>query len=272
MLTDYNTAQTPPILAYTAFKSANMIIGDADTESTNYGMITLHPIAFGKSIIFYWSTSDNASIGNRRYRKSAQWLQNYIAYDEKAEYLNLKFSNVAPTSYIFDGTKLPLTNYPYEYNANFVDTFPASNKKQFTDCIALFDFDEFEIEKDIRERISMSYQLDFIGKNDTIVYSKAVELNRLCSANSVTAFKIYKNSATPYGRYETKRHTDSTYLGGSGFTADSGGIYIPVNIGSYTNIAICDSDNNLLFATNASGTATSIVIYFENKKREFIKI
>ena len=276
ILTNYQTTQKPPILAYTAFKSANNIIGDADTESDDYGIISLHQIAFGKSIIFYWTALDNASIGNRRYKRlvsgGAVGLQNFIEYDAGAKYLNLKFSNAAPTSYVFDPNKLVFTVDPYDDNANFGNTHPASNKKQFTDCVSLFEFNEFDIEKDIREKISMSFQLDFIGKNGTIVYDRAIELNRLCNATTTTTFKIYKNSATEYGKYETKRHADSVYMGAFGFTADLSGIYIPVNIGNYTNIAICDSGNNLLFATNSSGTATSITIYFQNKKREFINI
>ena len=274
VLNNYATTAKPPRLAYMAFKSVNAISGDANTESDNYGMMSLHSIPFGRSLVMYWSASDNASIGTRRYKNatSSVVLQNFIAYNPTTEYVNLKFSNAAPTDYIFDEAKLPFTNDPRTRNATFENTFPASNKKQFTDCVTLFNFGEIEIEKDLRERISMTYQLDFVGKNGTIVYDKAILLNRLCNTTTTNSFKIYKNSATDYGKYETKRHSDSLYIGNAEFTADENGIYITANVGNYTNLAICDSNGNLLFATNSGGNASSVNVYMQNKKREFLKI
>ena len=184
-------------------------------------------------------------------------VQNFISYNEKANYLNIKISNVAPSSYVFDNSLLPLGGETR--NQNFEFSFPASNKKQYTDCQSFVDFGQWYIQKDLRERIKFNYQLDFVGKNGTIVYGKGVTLNRLCT-NKPTTFRIFKNRAVPYSSFERRIFANTVVEVQDG------------SIGAYNNLAITDQNLNLLFATNTSGTATSLNLSFVNKKREWLPL
>lgn len=260
LLKNYLTANTIPSLAYVAWKKAEDITADIDTDSTNYALATLTSLPLGKSIIMTWSTQDNASMGSRSYNKfnafpDSSDLQNFIAYDSKAQYLNVRFSNASPTTYLFDANLLPLSDM--DANKNFKFTFPASNKKQYTDCLSLADFGQFKIEKDLRERIKFNFQLDFVGKSGTIVYDKGITLNRLCT-RTPTTIRIFKDSKTVYSPFEQVVHNDSIEVLG--------------DIGSYNNLAITDADGNLMFATNVGGNATSLNLTFVNRKKEWGKV
>lgn len=262
VLRNYQTSETVPSLAYVAWKNTASIISDSDTQSNNYALAPLSALPIGKSVIMTWGAVDNASMGNRTYSKTAAQphrgdVQSFVAYDEKALFFNCKIGNIAPQTYDFDNSLLPLGGETR--NQNFEFSYPASNKKQYTDCQSFVDFGQWYIQKDLRERIKFNYQLDFVGKNGTIVYDKGVTLNRLCT-NTATTFRIFKNRAVPYSSFERRIFADTVVEVQDG------------SIGSYDNLAITDQNLNLLFATNTSGTATSLNLSFVNKKREWLPL
>lgn len=276
LLTDYASEQKPPTLAYVAWKTASEVASDVDTDSTDYALATVSSLPLGKSIVMTWRALDNAAMGNRRFAKNevtqyAATLQNFVPYNPNAPYMCVKMSNVAPLSYDFDNIKLPYAGE--NFNENFQFSFPASNKKQYVDCASLAEFGEWQIAKDIRERIGFNFQLDFFGKNGTIVYNRAVTLNRLCSLTPTNELKVYKNSTTPYGDYEQIVHADAIEVVNTGFTADGNGINIACNVGSYNNLVITDADGNLLFATNRAGSASqTLSVVMENRKKVWKRI
>lgn len=268
ILRNYSTTAKAPDLAYIAWKGLDEINADEDLQSNNYALATVSSLPIGKSIIMTWSTSDNVSMGSRSFNSGAEGLdanianvQNYIEYNPSTLYLNLKFRHGVPIGYEFEHQYLPVGDN--SRNENFRFSFPALTKREYLreDSEGILDtlinFQQFRIRKDLRERILFNFQLDFVGKNGTIVYDRGVTLNRLCN-NTPTTFKIWVDSATPYSPYELKAHSDATLISGT--------------IGAYTNLAVTDADDNLLFATNTAGNATSLNLSFVNKKREWVKL
>jgi hypothetical protein len=267
LLSDYMTDLNRPDLAYIAWKDTDQIRTDADEISTDYAMATLSALPFGKSVLLTWETADNVSMGNRSYHKLAldvyeysANIQNFIQYNAKSTYMNVFFHNSKPSFYnTFRNDLLPLGEE--SENQSFQFTFPALSAAQYrdkksTDPIAVFG--QFKIDKDLRERIKFVYQLDFVAKNGTIVYDKAIALNRLCY-NQKTELRAWKNSNKPYNPADVKKHEDAV-------ACDIN------NIGSYTNLAITDTEGNLMFATNTAGQMTTLNIGFVNKKRRWKRI
>ena len=265
LLRNYTTTLKAPDLAYIAWKGLDEISADEELQSNNYALANLSSLPIGKSIIMTWSAVDNTSMGGRSYNNDVLPLyvarvQNYIEYNPITLYLNMKFCNAAPDEYAFDGQYLPYGESTQ--NQNFVFSYPALTKKEYAKAAlpqskTIVNLQQFRIRKDLRERILFNFQLDFVGKNGTIVYDRGVTLNRLCN-NTPTTFKIWVDSATPYSPYELKAHSDATLISGT--------------IGAYTNLAVTDANDNLLFATNTAGNATSLNLSFVNKKREWGKL
>lgn len=263
-----------PDLAYLTWKPIREALSDPDQISTNYAVVNLTSVAVGKSICMTWEAADNASMGNRSYSADLSGdrarAQNYIPYWETARYLNMVFANAIPDDYNFRNDLLP--NGENENNKNFHFTRPALTAKSFKIKYNLENYSEtivklgeFEIFKDLRERIKFVYQLDFVGKNDTIVYERAVNYNRLVNKYK-TDLRVWVNSSWPYNPYDTKVHIDARPIA------------IGETIGSYTNIAIADIGGNLLFAVNKRGNIPfklenpSQLLLFSNRKKEWVKL
>lgn len=263
-----------PDLAYLAWKPIVEVLADADEISTNLSVISLTSTAVGKSIFMTWETADNASVGNRSYSADSSGgiarAQNYISYWETARFLNMVFANATPDYYNFRNDLLP--NGENDNNKNFHFSRPALTNKSFrikynleNYSETIVKFGEFEIFKDLRERIKFVYQLDFVGKNDTIVYEKAVNYNRLVNKYK-SQLKVWVNSQKPYNPYELKVHNDADLLP-TGAT-----------IGNYYNLAVTDFEGNLFFATNRQGYIPNVterimnVIQFSNRKKEWERL
>lgn len=264
-----------PDLAYIAWKPKAEMLSDGDDISTNYAVVTLTSIPIGKSICMQWEAADNASMGNRSYNTTLPDtdanVQNYIPYNERARWLNMVFANALPDYYNFRNDLLPKggeegNNRDFEFSrpALTAKSFRVKyNLERYSETIVKFK--EFEILKDIRERIKFVYQLDFVGKNDTIVYERAITYNRLVNRYT-TRLKVWINSAKPYNPYDYKVHYDAILL------------LTGVTIGNYSNLAVTDYEGRLLFATNKRGNIPNLTenimnaIQFSNRKKEWVRL
>ena len=283
-----STTITPPSLAYVAFRSTQQIANDTDIYSVGYALATVTATPFDTSVLMTWKMADNVSMGERSYDYLQAILptadrQMFVGVLPNSEYLNFKISSAIPTQFNYNAELTGIAvngGSETAFNKSFELTFPLSNKQQYSAATALVDFGQWYIQKDIRERIGFNYQLDFVGKNGTIIYPKAVALNRLCNPNPLTQIRVFKNSATPYSPYETNYHSDATEITVTGFfasVAQAGtdtAVIVECIVGSYNNLAITDGNGELMFATNTSGTVTTqnLVIGFTPSVRTFKKI
>lgn len=287
-LANYRTAQNKPCLAYLAWKKTEDIGNDTDPkQSKNYALATITSVPFGRAILMHWQAQDNASMGSRTYAKTIvneyvqKYVQKFVPYNEKAEYLNVKISTQPPNSYIFDGNYTEskesdsgIDPEDYVNNQNFERTFPLSNKKQWVDATYIAKFDDLRIEKDLSERILFNYLLQFVGKNDTIVYDNACTLNSLCNSDdAVIDFKLWFSNET-YSYWDTKPK-------GTSYEAKISISYVDGNAkinlsstytGAYTSVAVTDLDNNLMFARNGAGNGGEINLYMSDRRKKWIKI
>ena len=282
-LANYTAAQNKPCLAYLAWKKTTDISNDTDAkQSQNYALATITSVPFGRAILMHWQARDNASMGDRTYslygvETVTQTLtQKFVPYDEKAEYLNVKLSTQAPATYLFDGnyTGSDGNAENISINQTFERTFPMSNKKQWEDATYIAKFDDLRIEKDLSERILFNFLLQFVGKNDTIVYDNACTFNSLCnSKEAVWGFELWFSNET-YSYWDTKAK-------GTGYYATSAISYVNGNAkihlssaytGNYSSVAITDLDGKLMFARNGAGNGGEIDLYMSDKKKKWTKI
>lgn len=238
--------------------------------------------------------------------------QAFCAYPEKAEYVQFKLSSEAPDEYNYVQGNTGINATESGTNETFCLGYPFLTKKQFSkvETEENFNFEQYgfknfgtsenpdykwdegsflythlgtefakipaiKIEKDLREKISFSYQLDFLGYSDTIVYENACVWSALCNRNATT-LRVYINSSTPYSEYDVKGR--GTLLNTA--IADISSYELTISVtGSdgveYSNIAICDGNDNLMFATNKAGVINSdvgITLYACNEKKKWKKI
>lgn len=278
------TAKTEKIvsLAYLAWKHQKQIDVDADDQSTNYALASCSPIPMGRSIIMSWSAEDNGSMGSRSYDKfrddegpaaadDEAERQVFISYPSKDIYFQFKIANDIPSFYNFN-TEYTGTNDEGSTNANFWFTFPMSNKQQYQMVAPLFYTGIFKIEKDLRERILFNFQLDFVGKNGTIVYDRACTFSGLSNAQN-TSLKVF-SSETPYDIWSTVGDGEEKNIKEISYGDD----YIKFTLeksGDIKNLAVTDKNNFLLFAINKTielDSDGSFMIYFGSRKKEWVKI
>ena len=282
-LANYRAEQNKPCLAYLAWKKTEDIENDTDPkQSKNYALATITSVPFGRAILMHWQAQDNASMGSRTYQKygisplGKYLIQQFVQYDEKAEYLNVKISTEKPTSYYFDSNYTGSKAGSEDINQNMTlqRTFPLSNKKQWTDATYVAKFDNLRIEKDLSERILFNYLLQFVGKNDTIIYDNACTLNSLCnSKEAVWGFELWFSNET-YSYWDTKAK-------GTGYYATASISYVDGNAkinlssaytGAYTSVAVTDLDGNLMFARNGAGNGGEINLYMSDRRKKWVKI
>lgn len=280
-----------PKLAYVAWKNDAQIEDDADENSLNYALSSIVISPAGKSLLISWAAADNASMGSRSYdvwRAPAQpnhraERQQFVQYDEKAKWLNCLIGDDVPTDYVFydeytgSGQDTNDSGSGNATNRNFEFTFPLSKKAQYLaerngeHAVISFDHDCFYIEKDIRERILFNYQLDFVGKNGTIVYEKAVALCGLCNSMRPTGLRVFINSPKVYG-VNTKLAA-GTEVSAAVSYADEGWMIVLDSLQTVDNIALTDAQGNLLLATNRRlGTITQTIVRFSNQKKVWTNI
>lgn len=109
-----------------------------------------------------------------------------------------------------------------------------------------------KIEKDLREKISFSYQLDFLGYGDTIVYENACVWSALCNRNTTTLRVFYDNDNAPYSEYDITGK--GTEIPVTGYVLNPALLSIKFATRfSWEHLSICDKDGNLMFATNKAG-------------------
>lgn len=287
-----------PNLAYIAWKTNSEITVDSDDQSEGYALASCSPIPADTHILMSWAAEDNASMGSRSYNISsglyreqyAAERQQFVSYPEKSFYLQFKLSDEIPYSYNFNNDYTG-TDEEGGTNASFCLSYPLSTKKQYgevsqtitettgegetevvntvhngTEFAAL---DGFKIEKDLRERILFSYQLDFVGKYGTIVYGKVASWSILCNRNT-TELRVFVNSSVPYGINSilgqgTEISVTSVAWNEYRLLVTFDGAY------EWTNIAICDGSGKLMFAKNGVGSGSNLTIYGCNRKVKWQK-
>lgn len=223
-----------------------------------------------------------------------QWRverQAFCPYPEKAEFLQFKLSSESPAIYNYNASITGINAKEEEDNLSFCLGYPFLTKKQFNSAgtketyflnqyvyrnKGTADSPEWEwgnvdvaythlgaqavhipfikIDKDLRERIAFTYQLDFKGYGETIVYPKACEWAALCNKNE-TRLRVYKNSSKPYSEYDVdgKGVEITAQITNVVEDAFSIGIYFKGAF-SWNNLAICDKNGDLMFATNKAGS------------------
>lgn len=276
---DINFAR--PSLAYIAFKNNRAINSDADDQSNGYAMASCDPVPVDKSIIMTWTAEDNASMGGRSVAYNGPidetdlsefnaQQQYFVSYPEKAEYLQFKLSSESPAFYNYNKEYTQIGNCREEgTNLSFSLGFPICTKKQFlnVDETSLYkvnnlDFSHLgiqfayipfiKIDKDLRERIAFTYQLDFKGYGETIVYEKACVWSPLCSRDE-TKLRVFINSSMPYSENDIKSFGTEVNVADNGYSGTAIALYFN-DAFSWNNLAICDKNGDLMFATNKSGT------------------
>lgn len=310
---DINYAR--PSLAYIAFKTDSAVNADADDQSGGYAMASCDPIPVDRSIIMTWTAEDNASMGSRGYcyNISDAWAdmrvqrQNFCPYPETTEYVQIRFSSESPGDYNLNADYTGVGDLVKEsgVNATFCLSYPFMTKKQYNQVGDKFDYtirtgtagDEksdktythhghelakipaIKIEKDLREKISFSFQLDFKGIGETIVYEKACAWSAFCNRNTTALRVFYDNDNVPYSEYDVKgKGTEITV---TSTTISPGALSISFNSAfSWKHLSICDKDGNLMFVTNKAGETVyveyfnryNIYLYSYNRKKEWTKI
>lgn len=275
-----------PSLAYVAFKTDSAINADADDQSNGYAMASCDPIPVDRSIIMTWTAEDNASMGSRSYdnlvKEYQASRQAFCAYPEKAEYLQFKLSSEAPADYNYNADYTGINANESGPNESFCLGYPFLTKKQYMDSESedIVTIPTVKIEKDLREKISFSFQLDFKGVNETIVYEKACSWSAFCNRNTTALRVFYDNDNVPYSEYDVK--AKGTEVAVSKTLEFNGISTIICSSGfSWKHIALCDKDGNLMFASNKGGKTTDLVssfsgygvyLYAYNYRKKWLKI
>lgn len=261
-----------PNLAYIAWKTSRQISTDAADQSNGYALASCSPVPVDTHILMNWAAEDNASMGSRSYNAWGNSYyterQMFVAYPPKAQYLRFKLSDKMPSVYNFNG-EYTGTDAEKEKNLTFCMSFPLSTKKQYTDVENDFaTISGIRLQKDLRERILFTYQLDFLGKNDTIVYAGAATWSALCNRNT-TDLRVFLNSPIPYGPNSISGQGTEITVTSTSFNASR--LLIEFASASWTNIAVCDKNGKLMFAKNKSDSGSNISIYGCNRKKEWKK-
>ncbi|MEG1806184.1 MAG: hypothetical protein RR327_07325, partial [Clostridia bacterium] len=282
-LINYNVAKDKPNLAYLAWKPMRFINTEDKFDSRDYALTSLTTIPFGKSIQMRFEALDNASMGSRIYNyfpntTKRRWLQSFVSYDEKANYLNFKISNKMPTTFNFleqyTGTD---SNVESGMNKSFEHTFPLSNKEQFDNAEFMIQGIDYKIEKDLSEKIIFNYLLNFVGKNGTIVYEQSCATNSLCNSKAIDGFKLYVSATESYGTWDKvgRGQQFTANLIEKSIVNNNGRMRFRTAFdGKYSSLAITDLSGNLLFATNVGGTLTGgiVDVYMSNRRKKWKKI
>lgn len=215
--------------------------------------------------------------------------QAFCAYPEKAEYLQFKLSSEAPAVYNYNKENTGINANEEEDNLTLCLGLPFLTAKQFKNVgknesftiaqygyqnqgtseepkwvweNSLFNYTHLgaeiikipaiKIEKDLREKISFSYQLDFLGYGDTIVYENACVWSALCNRNTTTLRVFYDNDNAPYSEYDITGK--GTEISVTGYVLNPALLSIKFATRfSWKHLSICDKDGNLMFATNKAG-------------------
>lgn len=281
LLSRYATSTSKPSLSYIAFKTNADLALDDNKQNNGYAMESLLAIPFGKSISLTWTMEDNASVGERAYRKvftsTGADRQQFIAYPSQAEYMQFKVSNAKPTSYDFDSsddyTKTGGQVENDNMNKTFENTFPMSNKKQYSDAVSLGRWG-FYIYKDLRDKIISTIQLDFVGKNGTIVYNGATELSPFVN-NTTSTFKVFVGGESEYSTYTQQANGTEYEVSSISSNVSANVIDISLTMANqipdHTKIAITDGNGKLMWATNTGlqNATSTLHIYMANRMKTY---
>ena len=248
-----------------------------------------------------------------------QWRaerQAFCSYPEKTEYLQFKLSSEPPAQYNYNASITGINAEEKEDNLSFCLGYPFLTKKQFNavETKETYSFYQYayrnkgtadapdwewgnidvsythhgrefvkipaiKIEKDLREKISFSFQLDFKGIGETIVYEKACAWSAFCNRNTTALRVFYDNDNVPYSEHDVSGK--GTEIVVTSTTISSGALSISFNSAfSWKHLSICDKDGNLMFATNKAGETVyveyfnryNIYLYAYNRKKEWAKI